>query len=111
MAELPEVRPLPRRKRRGMFVAFALILFVGLVAVGAGILLLLSGGPRIPSRAVLVVPIRGAFRESAGGGALETLLFGETQDVVGLRRALAAAASDDRIRGVLLEIEAGGIGF
>lgn len=100
-----ELRSDGKRRRRPWLRRLVVLAVVLLVL---GMLAAWWSGPSVPGTAVLVVDLRQPVPERADEG-IEQVLGGAPLDLLGLRRALQAAAGDPRVRGVLLRVGAGGL--
>lgn len=88
---------------------FALFAFFALMLIGA----LFSGGnaPSVPREAYLEIEIEAAPPELAANDPISSLFFDPRLRMRDWVEALDAAAHDSRIRGLVVRIDPGGLGF
>jgi len=84
---------------------------VAATALAAGFYLLVIRPSRIPPDAVLTLRLAGGIREDAPRSPLEQLRSRGTPTLFDIRNALEAAATDSRLKAVLVEICAPGFGL
>ena len=85
--------------------------FMGATAVAAAFYLLVIRPSRIPHDAVLTLRLAGGIREDAPRSPLEQLRSRGAATLFDIRNALEAAATDNRLKSVLVEINAPGLGL
>lgn len=95
---------------RGWYVAGAL-LWLAAAAMVAAFYLLLKRPARVPKDAVLTIRIADGLREDAPRSPLEQLRSRGAATLCQLRRALEAATIDPKIKTVMVEIAAPGVGL
>jgi protease-4 len=100
----------PKKRRRRFPLGFAIVGLCAVVAVIAAVVLL-SRGPSVPDRALVVMRI-GAKLPPRPPDDLEAMFFGRSgPPIPDLYRSLTRAASDDRVAGVLLDLQDGAVGL
>jgi protease IV len=85
--------------------------FVAAIGLTAAFYLLVMRPSRIPHDAVLTLRLAGGIREDAPRSPLEQLRSRGVATLFDIRNAFEAAATDGRLRGVLVEICAPGFGL
>ncbi len=85
--------------------------FLTATAIAAAFYLLVVRPARIPRQAVLTIRLAGGIREDAPRSPLEQLRSHGTATLFDIRNALEAAATDPRLRAVLVEVCSPGFGL
>jgi protease-4 len=84
---------------------------IAATAVAAAFYLLVIRPSRIPREAVLTLRLEGGIREDAPRSPIEQLRSRGAATLFDIRNALEAAATDDRLKAVLVEVNAPGFGL
>src|SRR5688572_10245354 len=101
--ESPVPATKPAKKKRSALMQLLVVFGVMVVlAVGAGVAVAIASG--IKSNSVLHLKITGEIPDVATDNPLAALLGNTTVDLWQMQRALRAAATDERILGVVLDV-------
>jgi len=87
------------------------VLWLAAAAVVAAVYLLLKRPARVPRDAVLTIRLADGLREDAPRSPLEQLRNRGAATFFHIRRALEAAATDSKVKTVMLEVAAPGVGL
>ncbi|HUP25595.1 MAG TPA: signal peptide peptidase SppA [Thermoanaerobaculia bacterium] len=115
----PSPSTLPRRSRRGCWIAAILFVLVLMAGAAVTVFLFLAGlagsmqgvAPKIARGSVLELRLSGPMTESPPIMDLGIFGFDMPPSLWELRRALESAADDDRVAGLLLQVHGPAIGW